>query len=93
MSRRQFFILLFTPLVGLLGLLGCGLPEHRHRKKKRVAKSTGPLEAGYFYCPYIPLQRIRAFDETEFKPNIAFKTRYGMSVPPSENPYYKMVKI
>jgi len=41
-------------------------------------KGTSPYDAGMFYCPYVPLQMVRAMGENTFQPKIAFKTRYGM---------------
>jgi hypothetical protein len=41
-------------------------------------KGTSPYDAGVFYCPYVPLQMVRAVDTTTFQPKIGFKTRYGM---------------
>jgi len=46
-------------------------------------KGTSPYDAGMFYCPYVPLQMVRAMGEDTFQPKIAFKTRYGMTA----NPY------
>ena len=41
-------------------------------------KGTSPYDAGLFYCPYVPLQMVRAVGENSFQPKIGFKTRYGM---------------
>jgi hypothetical protein len=41
-------------------------------------KGTSPYDAGMFYCPYVPLQMVRAINETTFQPKIGFKTRYGI---------------
>jgi hypothetical protein len=41
-------------------------------------KGTNAYDAGIFYCPYVPLQMVRAIDPTTFQPKIGFKTRYGM---------------
>jgi hypothetical protein len=46
-------------------------------------KGTSPYDAGMFYCPYVPLQMVRAVDPNSFQPKIGFKTRYGMVA----NPY------
>ena len=48
-------------------------------------KGTSPYDAGLFYCPYIPLQMVRAIDPKTFQPKIGFKTRYGMAVNPFVN--------
>ena len=50
-----------------------------------VAGYRGPsaYDAGLFYCPYVPLQMVRAIGENDFQPKIAFKTRYGLA----ENPF------
>ena len=45
-------------------------------------KGTSPMDAGIFYCPYVPLQMVRAVDSASFQPRIAFKTRYGMVANP-----------
>ena len=42
-------------------------------------KGTSPYDAGLFYCPYVPLQMVRAVGEDTFQPKIGFKTRYGMA--------------
>ena len=46
-------------------------------------KGSSPYDAGLFYCPYVPLQMVRAVGENTFQPKIGFKTRYGMV----ENPF------
>ena len=46
-------------------------------------KGTSPYDAGMFYCPYVPLQMVRAIGEDNFQPKIGFKTRYGVG----ENPF------
>jgi hypothetical protein len=45
-------------------------------------KGTNAYDAGLFYCPYVPLQMVRAVDTTTFQPKIGFKTRYGMVANP-----------
>lgn len=67
-------------------------------------KGSSPYDAGFFYCPYIPLQMVRAVGETNFQPKIGFKTRYGLVANPyytnqtgaitaMSNPYYRLVKV
>ena len=70
-------------------------------------KGTSPYDAGLFYCPYVPLQMVRAVGENSFQPKIGFKTRYGMQVNPfaqtaaatdgagavNNNVYYRRVQI
>ena len=46
-------------------------------------RGSSAYDAGLFYCPYVPLQMVRAVSESTFQPRIAFKTRYGMV----ENPF------
>jgi len=46
-------------------------------------KGANPYDAGLFYCPYVPLQMVRAVDQSSFHPKIGFKTRYGMA----QNPF------
>jgi hypothetical protein len=41
-------------------------------------RGTSPYDAGIFYCPYVPLQMVRAVGEDSFQPKIGFKTRYGL---------------
>lgn len=41
-------------------------------------KGSNAYDAGLFYCPYVPLQMVRAVDPETFQPKIGFKTRYGM---------------
>jgi len=48
-------------------------------------KGANPFDAGLFYCPYVPLQMVRAVDQDTFQPKIGFKTRYGMA----PNPFAK----
>ena len=48
-------------------------------------KGTSPFDSGLFYCPYVPLQMVRAVDPATFQPKIGFKTRYGMA----PNPFAK----
>jgi hypothetical protein len=45
-------------------------------------KGSGPFDAGLFYCPYVPLQMVRAVDQDQFHPKIGFKTRYGVVANP-----------
>jgi len=52
-------------------------------------KGTSPYDAGVFYCPYVPLQMVRAVDTGSFQPKIGFKTRYGMV----SNPFAETVDI
>ena len=40
------------------------------------------MDAGIFYCPYVPLQMVRAVNSSSFQPQIAFKTRYGIVANP-----------
>ncbi len=70
-------------------------------------KGTSPYDAGMFYCPYVPLQMVRAVGENTFQPKIGFKTRYGLIRNPfaeassqatdvgtdQANIYYRMVKV
>lgn len=46
-------------------------------------KGANELEAGIFYCPYIPLEMYEAVDPARMQPAIAFKSRYGVIM----NPY------
>ena len=45
-------------------------------------KGSSAFDAGLFYCPYVPLQMVRAVDQDSFQPKIGFKTRYGMIANP-----------
>ena len=45
-------------------------------------KGSNAYDAGLFYCPYVPLQMVRAIDPTTFQPKIGFKTRYGLVANP-----------
>ena len=70
-------------------------------------KGSSPYDAGMFYCPYVPLQMVRAVGESTFQPKIGFKTRYGLVRNPfaessaqttdtgtdQANIYYRMVKV
>ena len=62
-------------------------------------KGTSAYDAGMFYCPYVPLQMVRAMGENTFQPKIGFKTRYGMVDNPfvttgaGNNPYYRKVRV
>jgi len=62
-------------------------------------KGTSAFDAGLFYCPYVPLQMVRAVDPQSFQPTIGFKTRYGMvsnpftSMSSNSNIYYRKVKV
>jgi FlaG/FlaF family flagellin (archaellin) len=70
-------------------------------------KGTSPYDAGLFYCPYVPLQMVRAVGENSFQPKIGFKTRYGMVANPfaqgttvgagaltvNSNRYYRRVTV
>ena len=69
-------------------------------------KGTNPYDAGVFYCPYVPLQMVRAVGEDDFQPRIGFKTRYGMASNPfvgaapadglaavKTNQYYRIFRV
>ena len=70
-------------------------------------KGSSPYDAGLFYCPYVPLQMVRAVGENTFQPKIGFKTRYGLVANPfaegankglgalttNANRYYRRVQI
>jgi len=62
-------------------------------------KGASAYDAGLFYCPYVPLQMVRAMGENTFQPKIGFKTRYGMVANPftsltaNSNVYYRKVKV
>ena len=70
-------------------------------------KGSSPYDAGLFYCPYVPLQMVRAVGENTFQPKIGFKTRYGLVANPfaegatvgqgalnrNANAYYRRVKV
>ena len=70
-------------------------------------KGSSPYDAGLFYCPYVPLQMVRAVGENTFQPKIGFKTRYGMVANPfaqgdtqglgalttNANRYYRRVRV
>ena len=70
-------------------------------------KGTSAYDAGLFYCPYVPLQMVRAVGENTFQPKIGFKTRYGMVANPfsqgttqglgtltvNSNRYYRRVAV
>lgn len=48
-------------------------------------KGPTPYDSGIFYCPYVPLQMVRAIDPNTFQPKIGFKTRYGLVGNPFQN--------
>jgi hypothetical protein len=71
-------------------------------------KGSSAFDAGLFYCPYVPLQMVRAIGENTFQPKIGFKTRYGMVSNPfadgtaastqgaltaQTNQYYRSVRV
>ena len=70
-------------------------------------KGTSPYDAGLFYCPYVPLQMVRAVGQDTFQPKIGFKTRYGIVANPfaegttaglgritaNSNRYYRRVTV
>jgi hypothetical protein len=69
-------------------------------------RGSNPYDAGLFYCPYVPLQMVRAVGENTFQPKIGFKTRYGMVANPfknganassalgsADNQYYRLMAI
>jgi hypothetical protein len=70
-------------------------------------KGASPYDAGLFYCPYVPLQMVRAVGENSFQPKIGFKTRYGLVANPfaegadvgqgalnrNANAYYRRVRV
>ena len=62
-------------------------------------KGTSAFDAGLFYCPYVPLEKVRAVDPATFQPKIGFKTRYGMvsnpftSIRDANNIYYRKVAV
>ena len=91
--------------------------QHTHTKNDNTAngnqyyvcgyKGSSPYDAGLFYCPYVPLQMVRAVGENSFQPKIGFKTRYGLVSDPfaegtnqgmgslnvNQNRYYRRVAV
>jgi hypothetical protein len=55
-------------------------------------RGSNQYDAGIFYCPYVPLQMVRAVDPTNFQPAIAFKTRYGIVANPFVEAYDSVTK-
>lgn len=70
-------------------------------------KGSSSFDAGLFYCPYVPLQMVRAVGENSFQPKIGFKTRFGMVANPfaqgstqglgaltaNTNVYYRRIRV
>ena len=70
-------------------------------------KGSSHFDAGIFYCPYVPMQMVRAIGEHSFQPKIGFKTRYGMvanpfsggatasdgSIVANSNVYYRKITV
>jgi hypothetical protein len=69
-------------------------------------KGSSAFDAGLFYCPYVPLQMVRAVGEQSFQPKIGFKTRYGIVANPfatsaangvissqQKNIYYRIMSV
>jgi hypothetical protein len=62
-------------------------------------KGSSRMDAGMFYCPYVPLQMYRATDPNTFQPKIAFRTRYGLVANPftsnaaGTNVYYRKITV
>ena len=62
-------------------------------------KGSNRMDAGMFYCPYVPLQMFRATDSSTFQPKIAFQTRYGLVANPftsnatGTNVYYRRIPV
>ena len=69
-------------------------------------RGASPYDAGLFYCPYVPLQMVRAMGENTFQPKIGFKTRYGLvanpfaklsgtqdSIASADNTYYRALRV
>ena len=62
-------------------------------------KGQNQYDAGVFYCPYVPLQLVRATDPVNFHPALGFKTRYAMAANPfttnaaGQNVYYRKAEI
>jgi len=64
-------------------------------------RGANQYDAGFFFCPYVPLQMVRATDQDSFQPAIGFKTRYGLVANPfvtnglasNTNFYYRKAKV
>ena len=88
-------------------LVGTGGPQGGNQYYVCGYKGSSPYDAGLFYCPYVPLQMVRAVGENSFQPKIGFKTRYGMVANPfaegttqglgrlqtNQNRYYRRVTV
>ena len=88
-------------------LVGTGAPQGGNQYYVCGYKGSSPYDAGLFYCPYVPLQMVRAVGENSFQPKIGFKTRYGMVANPfaegtnqglgrlqtNQNRYYRRVTV
>ena len=89
--------------------LGAGNAQTNNGNQYYVVgyKGSSPYDAGLFYCPYVPLQMVRAVGENSFQPKIGFKTRYGLVANPfaegltqglgrlrvNSNRYYRRVAV
>jgi hypothetical protein len=70
--------------VGMLGRFKVYLDPYLGYDEVIVGyKGSNQMDAGFFYCPYVPLQMYKAISPTTFQPAMAFKTRYGIK----ENPF------
>lgn len=62
-------------------------------------RGASQYDAGFFYCPYVPLQMVRAVDPVNFQPAIGYKTRYGLvqnpftSLNAGQNTYYRKAEV
>jgi hypothetical protein len=98
----------YTSILMLLTLILATLPLTAGQQYYVVGyKGSSPYDAGLFYCPYVPLQMVRAVGENSFQPKIGFKTRYGITANPfaegttqglgrlrvNSNRYYRRVAV
>ena len=57
-------------------------------------KGTSPMDAGYVYSPYIPLQQLPTItDPQTFQPRKGILTRYGKAAVTPESRFYRIIRM
>jgi len=57
-------------------------------------KGSSPMDAGFFYCPYIPLQPLdTVVDPETFQPRKGILTRYGKVAVQPASRFYRVIRL
>jgi hypothetical protein len=57
-------------------------------------KGSGPMDSGFIYCPYIPLQQLPTITDPEsFQPRKGILTRYGKVAIQPASRFFRIIRV